>query len=358
MRYASWLLLLAGSVLLLVGCAADDPVASAAEGMCEAIDAEPSDELAFEEYERSMARERRGGLDEDELRDAVEDRCARAVFAITEAAELAEAKADESDARDEPEEGDEEPDDEPVDLREIAWAEQQWRTDCAESGNVTTVSLTPVPEEEGRYWHNPDPDNGPGAGMTYTVEVDSVVYGDVTGDGIDDAVFASQCFLGNDFDFRIEVWSHDEQGEPALLAPVLTYTKWDGVVEDFDAEDDRLRIHTSEPAPDEQQPHLNGYAVEVVTDWHFDGTAWVAEEVSRTDTTPEPEPAPEPAPDTTLTACEQLGFPESDDEEWCAQTIRDMEECQREIDSDPNWVPYDGALYENLVTGEITTCDI
>jgi len=343
-RRTLWLLAMASSVVLLLGCDADEPEALLAEDICAAIDAEPSDELAFEEYEQSIARERRNGVDEDLLREAVESRCGRVVAAIsetTEPAELAERSESES---------------EPVDLREVVWAEQQWQTDCTDSGDPTPVGLAPA-SDEGRYWHNPSPNDASDAAMTYTVDLNSVVYGDVTGDGYDDAVFGSDCFFGNDFDFRIEVWSHDDNGEPKHLDPVLAYTKWDGVVEHFEVDDGRLRVLTSEPAPNEEAPHLNGYAVEVVTAWHFDGNAWQSDELSRTDTTPAPESPPEPSRDEPLSACDQLGFP-GGDEEWCAETMEWMAECQREIDSDPAWVHLDGGLYENLETGEITTCDI
>ena len=38
--------------------------------------------------------------------------------------------------------------------------------------------------------------------------------------------------------------------------------------------------------------------------------------------------------------------------------LRDIEECYREMDADPNWVPYLDSLFENLETGAITSCDI
>jgi hypothetical protein len=73
--------------------------------------------------------------------------------------------------------------------------------------------------------------------MNYTGYLDSLMYGDVTGDGLDDAVFATDCFLGNDYVYYVEVWSHDDGGQPVQLPAVVSYTKWDGVIEGHEVED-------------------------------------------------------------------------------------------------------------------------
>ena len=76
--------------LVLAACGGQDPVEDAASVICDAIDVEPSDEIAFAEFERAVARERRDGLDEGELRAAVDERCGRAITAISAAALAAE----------------------------------------------------------------------------------------------------------------------------------------------------------------------------------------------------------------------------------------------------------------------------
>jgi hypothetical protein len=356
--------------------------------VCEAIDAEPSDEIAFEEYELAVARGRRAGFDETDLRAAVDRICGRAVTAISAAA-LADEDVDPEPG---PEDEDPQPEPEPaleiVHLRDVDWAAVPWTTDCTIDGSVRALELQDSPGgEPGLLVHDPDPDNRMALGMVYSVPIIDALFGDATGDGFDNAVFTGTSFLGNDSLHFVEVWGHDEDGSPQQLPTVIAYSKWKGLIDAVDIVNERLRIHTSEPAPGEQWPHLNGYLVEVVTDWSFDGAAWTPEELSRHDATPaaepepapdpqpgpapesEPEPTPEPAPEPapepepepepapTVSARDQLGIP-SDDEEWCAQVLADLEECYREMEADPNWVPYLDSLYENIETGAITTCDI
>ncbi len=338
-------------------CSGHDPVAAAATAICDAIGGQASDEVAFEEFELAVARGRRDGLDEGELRAAVNERCGRAVAAISAAALVA--------AGPEPE-----PEPEVVDLQAVDWTALRWSTDCTEDGAVGELELTASPwDEPGVVVHDPDPDDEYPSGMVYSVATDEAVFGDATGDGSDNAVFIADCFLGNDYLFSVEVWGHGEDGAPQQLPTVLTYSKWDGVISAVEIVDQRLRVHTSEPAPGEEAPHLNGYAVEVVTDWSLDGASWTPDEVSRLDTTPapepqpapepEPEPAPQPEPEPAPapSACDRLGFPEMD-EGWCSQVLADMEECHRQMEADPNWVPYLDSLYENTETGAITSCDI
>ena len=344
--------------LLLAACGGEDPVVTAATAICDAIDAEASDEVAFAEFERSVARARRGGMAEVDVLAAVDERCGRAVAAIRSAALAAEEPEPEPELEPEPEP---EPElVEIIDLRDVDWPEVRWSTGCTEDGLVRRVGLTASPwDEPGVYVHPADADSETSSGVVYSVTITEVVYGDVTGDGLDNAAFIAECFIGNDYLYAVEVWGHDEAGRLRQLPTVITYSKWDGRIDAVEVADQQLRIHTSEPAAGEEAPHLNGYAVEMVTDWaHGDG-GWDGTLVSAVDTTPPP-PAPAPptpAPPAGPTACEQLGFPDMD-EEWCAQTLADIEQCYRELDADPNWVPYLDSLYENLETGAITACDI
>ena len=346
-----------------VACGGEDPVAMAATAICDAIDAEASDEVAFEELELAVARGRRDGLVEADLRAAVDERCGRAVAAIRAAALAAEEPEPEP-----------EPEPEVVDLRDVDWPAVRWSTDCTADGTVQGVALTVSPwDEPGVFVHATDPESETTSGMVYSVAIDEAVFGDVTGDSLENAVFTAECFLGNDYLYRVEVWGHDEQGQLQQLPTVLTYSKWDGLIDTVEIVDQRLRIHTSEPAPGEEAPHLSGYAVEVVSDWSFDGANWTREEISRLDTSPEPEPepapepepepepepapAPQPEPAPAPSACDRLGFP-GEDEGWCSQVLADIEECYRQMEADPNWVPYLDSLYEHVETGEVTACDM
>ena len=346
---------------LLAGCSGDDAMAEAAERICAAIDAEPSDELAFEGLERDLARERRDGLDEDELRAAVEARCGRAVTAITAAATAAT----------EPEP---EPDPEPIDLTTVDWTAVTWTSPCSGSQQPASLTLTagePVErpthlaEAEGTLVHVDDPDPTL-ATVEYTVYAGHVVFTDVTGDGNEDASFISTCRQGNTLSVAVEVWSQDDNGEVLQLPTAVSYGN-DGTVTALEAVDGGLRVHSREGAEGEPTPHLHGYPVEVVTDWTYDGNAWVADEIERTDTTPEPEPEPEPAPapqpapepDPGMGACERLGLDSMyDDDAYCQDILDALEDCVRMVESDPDWVLDEDGLWENVVTGEVTNCDI
>lgn len=326
------------SLVALTGCDSTDPIDVAAQAICDAIDDEPSDEAAFEGFERDIARERRAGMDEDELRRAVDARCGRAVSVISQ------PHGDEDVAEEEPEEEPEEDADPvPVDLPEVDWTKQEWATDCTQSGEPESLTLTEA-NEPGELWHHPDPSDE-AAAPVYTVEAESALYGDVTGDGLDDAVFPVNCFLGNDFTFSVEVWSHDEDGQPWLLPTVVTFTKWDGLIDDIDAQSGAVRVHTSEPAPGDDAPHLNGYPVEVVTDWHFADGAWLSEKVSRTDTTPDPEPEPtEAEPSPQVTEQGHVIWPEVRDapsemhmwDAWSMTSQADQQRLCSLYDTDPN----------------------
>ena len=261
---------------------------------------EPSDEPPGEQWRepqrRSLGRQRRSVLVAAVVVVAGSVIVANALTGddVTQVAdEPLEETAQEVDSEDGPEEaGDviEEPAEDPeaispVDLAEVDWTQLPWSTTCSDGPETIEVMLSEgaVPwDEPGTTGYNPDPD-AEIPGMVYLVNIDSMMVGDVTGDGLDNAVFRSECFLGNDSLFHVEVWGHDHDGHPVHLPAVVEYSKWDGVIEDVEIVEDTLRIHTREPEPGDDLPHINGYPVEVVTDWTFDSHRWRADEVSRAD---------------------------------------------------------------------------
>ena len=264
--------------LLVVGCAGDDAVANAADIICLAIDEEPDDLAAFEGYERDLARERRGGIDEQELRAALYDRCERAISAISAAANDPEAATVPA-----PEASLEEPDEATVpetvftDLATVDWVDQIWSTECTNESGVRDVPLT-YDEELGGV-RRP---TGGALTPVYVVELDRVVYGDVTGNGQPDAAFVTQCVFAS-AEYFVEVWTHDDEGQPLHLPPVRHFSKFDAVVDRLEANEGRLRIHSREGLPGDDAPHLNGYPIDVVTDWTFVEGTWRGEERSRSE---------------------------------------------------------------------------
>lgn len=301
MRGRMWL---AGTAVLVLaaGCGAPDRVGEAAAEICDAIDGEPTDAVAYEGYLRAVEQHQRAGLDEDELRAAVEQRCGRALNAITAAAE--------ADAPAEQEGG---PDDDPaddhtsndvgdaevafVDLAEHAWLDQPWVSDCTDDGVPRALRLELEPEHGAV--HRPA-DGSPTP--VFVVELDGAVFGDLTGNGHDDAVFVTQCVFANAATF-LEVWSHDEHGQPRQLGVLEHYSKWERTLDRVEIVDTTLRVHTREGLEGAETPHIDGYPIEVVTDWSFDGTGWSAELVSRSD----PPPA-EPEPPAVPTVCAGAGI--------------------------------------------------
>lgn len=169
---------------------------------------------------------------------------------------------------------------EPVDLRERSWARHPWPTSCnalyedieATLGPSDVFELPGVLEFASSAGATP---------VVFSVWVDDVVYGDLTGDGHDEAVFETQCFHGNASEQMLEVWSLDDVGQPVLLPVVATWNKFTGVIESFTVVDGVLRVATAEGVPGDEAPHLNGYPVDVVTEWRFDGASWSATETSR-----------------------------------------------------------------------------
>jgi hypothetical protein len=68
------------------------------------------------------------------------------------------------------------------------------------------------------------------------------------------------------------------------------------------------------------------------------------------------DPPPSPAP-VTPDPCDTLGIGHENGSAWCADVLQSIEDCEREIAADPDWVRFDGALYEHVVTGDVTSCD-
>ena len=267
------------------GCAAEDPVLEAATAICDAIDQEPSDVLAFEAYVRAMAQERRAGMDEAALQAAVEQRCGRALRVITAAAEQPvddppESETETADKPDEPPAPEPEAEVDFVDLVALDWVDQPWTTDCTSDGQSRDLDL--VIEEPLGAVHRP----ADGAlTPVFVVDVDGAVFGDITGNGQDEAIFVTQCVFANAETF-LEVWSHDEQGQPLQLPLVQHFSRFEQLLDHVETVDGRLRVHTFEGAVGDSQPHINGFPIGVVTDWSFDGATWSAQEISRS----EPEP--------------------------------------------------------------------
>lgn len=268
--------------LFVMGCGGEDAVAVAADTICLAIDEEPDDLAAFAGYERDLARERRGGLDEQELRVALYDRCERAISAISAAAndpEVAAAPGPEASIEEPHEVAEDAPEPETVfaDLASVDWVDQIWSTECTNEDGVRDVALT-YDEEFGGVRR---PDDG-ALTPVYVVDLDGIVYGDVTGNGHADAVFITECVFAS-AEILVEVWTHDEAGQPLHLPPVRHFSRFDAVVDRVEAGEGRLRIHSREGLPDDDQPHLNGYPIDVVTDWVLVDGAWRAEERSRSE---------------------------------------------------------------------------
>lgn len=161
-----------------------------------------------------------------------------------------------------------------VEFREIDPVDLPWRTTCSEEWEGEAVAL--VADGDGGLvdegWTYPSP--------AYEVRADSVVFGDVTGDGREDAVFETFCLQNASLQW-IEVWTHDDAGEPLQLEPTVQFTKLDGTIDWHEVVDGHLRLHSSTGVPWDQYPHLNGYPVQVVTDHTWSGQRWESLEVSR-----------------------------------------------------------------------------
>jgi hypothetical protein len=293
----------------------------------------------------------------------------------------AAATAPEAPEPDAPSEPEEEPEPEPVDLREVDWAAATRATTCVALDDGVTLTDEPQPvtleaAEDGAEvgWFHAAPNT---TLPSYEVDVDGVIYADITGDGEDEAIFETWCTPGNVREHALTPWQVGEDGEPAQLPDVLARTDREALIHGFEAVDGGLRVETREPAPGLEAPHLEPYLVEVVTDYRFDGRQWAADEVSRVDTTPPP-PEPEPEhdtadvrehggemehdpgrPDPRPGACESLGLGMTD-EQYCEEVWRGMEACEQRMDDDPDWVyNHDTGGWDNVVTGDWEpSCDV
>jgi hypothetical protein len=228
----------------------------------------------------------------------------------------------------------------PVDLAEVAWEEQAWTAPCAEPGEPSRLTLSPGAAFGELSGSVDDPTSS--EPMTYTVELERALFGDVTGDGLDDAVFTTHCTLGEDVGSYVEVWSHDQDGEPTQLPPVVAYSDREASIDDVEIAEGSLLVHTSEPASADDTGDHDRYPVLVVTAWSFDGQVWVAEERSRTDTAPRPEPEPEPAP-APEPAPEATGAPSPDAVPGCEDAAASDEATVRCLIAAVNAEAYDVA---------------
>jgi hypothetical protein len=176
---------------------------------------------------------------------------------------------------------DEPQDPEPVDLRDLDWTTVPWTTECTDSGELDEVRLSVDPRADlGPLSHDPHPD-AEVPRMVYTVSERPDTFGDVTGNGQDDAAFITSCFIGNDFIHFVEVWTIDDDGQPLHLPPVLSYSKFDGQIDAVDVVDETLRVVTLQGAPGDDHPHLNGYPIRVTTAWTYRAQRWTFEEIER-----------------------------------------------------------------------------
>jgi hypothetical protein len=349
---------MAAAGVVLVGCGGDDPISAAADAICGAIDAEPDDAAAFEGYEQAVARERRAGLDVQELAAALEERCGRAISAIDIPADPAEPEPAPKP----------EPEPELVDLSQVDWAEQLWTTTCAVDGDLVFADdplevLLEVGDDGERFgWFHAHPDTPV---PRYEIGLDEVTLGDVTGDGEEDAIFEAACIPGNVVQAGLVVWTLDA-GQLVQLPEVWVRADGPAVVDAFEAAEGALRVATREPAPGAGPS--GDYLVEVMTDWTFDGVTWMAQETARVDTSPPPappeppsKPKPQPAPNSG--ACERLfgsGITGGYDDAYCQEVLDSLEECQRQMEADPEWVWRSAeGMWENTVTGDLQPpCDI
>lgn len=225
-----------------------------------------------------------------------------------------------------------EPDDPPPasDLAEVDWSALGWQTDCTLSGEVETIFLD-VPDEPGESWpdgglqHDPHPDY---PWMIFTVLAGTPTIGVGTPDDRQVAAFEASCFLGNDSVASLEAWTTDADGEPLQLPRILLLSKFDGVLADVAVVDGVVRVVTAEGEDNDAWPHLNGYPIEVVTDWRLIEDRWQGRVISRVDTRVEDSGAGQEAaggqqPDDAAPA----GAPT--DVSWCDQASQSPEALVR-----------------------------
>lgn len=168
----------------------------------------------------------------------------------------------------------------PDDLSAVGWANHEWRTECVPESAPSVVRLT-----DGV--HNPNPPgqfNLPifGNGIGGDIEFPPT-FTDVTGDGHDDAIFVTNCTPGMFVVQYVDVWTHDDNGNPLQL-PTLPFV-WGrsvGWVESVQTSPEGvLRVTSNENNGENVGPPWNDFPYVVVTDWTWDGTQWQADEVSR-----------------------------------------------------------------------------
>jgi hypothetical protein len=174
--------------------------------------------------------------------------------------------------------------DQTLDIRETDWAELSWTTACGAPDGSLSLRLAPVASQvEGGGDHGYlGPDDDGFEAYSYAVAIADVVYGDVTGDGAEEAVFVAHCVPGNFVIQTIEVWQLVD-GEVQQLPPASEHDRTTGFVDEVETVDGALRLTTSEPISGSEAPWVqdDGYPVTVVTDHRWASAGWLPTEVSR-----------------------------------------------------------------------------
>lgn len=110
---------------------------------------------------------------------------------------------------------------------------------------------------------------------SYDPVIFTVQYGDVTGDGTDDAVLETTCDADGVTHVGFEVWSLDAEGQPVQQpAPPVEHTVGEVDLVGFEVGDGRLTVVTSEIQPDQS-------GLEVTTEYTLSGGSWAANELER-----------------------------------------------------------------------------
>lgn len=196
----------------------------------------------------------------------------------------------------------------------------------------------------------------------FGVNLDEPLFGDVTGDGQDNALFFTWCFRGNHFEYHVMAWGHDERGAPRQLPSMERADKLTRLFGDLEIHDGAAILQTFEAAPGDSAPHLNGFPIELVTAYRYhESTGWTQSVRSRADVEVAP-PDDVPGTGPTQVECAYLGGTIVDESvcDTVNEIIDGAEDCLRDLEQDPLFerIDPDMDLFENLETGAIHGCDI
>jgi hypothetical protein len=170
---------------------------------------------------------------------------------------------------------DPEPEPQREDLRELTWASGTWVTVCG-ADTPRRIELTDGVAEL-------TPEGSDAEPIRYELELDAVVFGELTEDLAEDAVVPATCTIGEAEARSLEAVSHDELGAPLQLPTVGVWPWRSALLGAIEITRDRELLATVYvPGPDAQQPHLEGYAVAVSSQWTWNGDAWSRQELERT----------------------------------------------------------------------------